>query len=127
MLALMEPSPYDPTGTHSGLLIDDWPERIPTPLESSGLAFHYDEPKSRPPQCLLLALSPTTAAKEWQPGVLLEIIKETFEWATIRTVDLDSLTGLGQLLPALYFGHNTSGPQAPDTVSTDFGSPPPVE
>jgi PKD repeat protein len=123
MLALMEPSPYDPAGSHSGLLVDEWPERIPQPAESSGLAFHYGEPKARAPQCLLLALPPSTAVKEWNTGALLEIVRQALEWAAIRTVDLDSLTGLGQLLPALCFGLNTGGTSGPDTVSTDFGTP----
>jgi hypothetical protein len=33
----------------------------------------------------------------------------------MRTVDLDALTSLGQLLPALYVANNTAG----GTISTD--------
>jgi hypothetical protein len=122
MLALMEPAAYQAAGTHSGLAIDDWPERIPQAQESSGLAFHYQEPRSRAPQCLLLALAPESNREFWDAAVLRDIVSETFDWAALRTVDLDSLGDFGQILPALYYGLNTGGVAAPDTVSTDFGA-----
>ena len=121
ILALMEPSGYQSTGTHNGLAIDDWPERIPQAQESSGLAFHYQEPRSRPPQCLLLALSPDSSREFWDAATLRDIVVETFDWAALRTVDLDSLGDFGQILPALYYGLNTGGTATPDAVSTDFG------
>ena len=121
ILALMEPPAYQPAGLHSGLAIDDWPERIPQAQESSGLAFHYEEPKARAPQCLLLALAPDATREAWDADTLRDIVSETFEWAALRTVDIDSLEDFGQILPALYYGLNTSGTAAPDTVSTDFG------
>ena len=39
----------------AGLLIDEWTERVPAPSETTGVAFHFDEPESRPPQAILLA------------------------------------------------------------------------
>jgi hypothetical protein len=125
MLALLEPSPYQPTGTHSGLVVDEWPERIPQTQETSGLAFHYEEPKSRAPQCLLLAVAPNATVATWDTDTLRDIVIEAFDWADIRTVDLDSLGDFGAILPALYFGLNSSPAGAPDTISTDFsGSSP---
>jgi hypothetical protein len=121
MLALLEPSPYQPAGTHSGLVIDEWPERIPQGKETSGLAFHYEEPKSRAPQCMLLAVAPNATVATWDTDTLRDIVIETFAWADLRTVDLDSLGDFGAILPALYFGLNTGLGGAPDAVSTDFG------
>ncbi len=125
MLALLEPSPYEPTGTHSGLVVDEWPERLPQTQETSGLAFHYEEPKSRAPQCLLLAVAPNATVATWDTDTLRDIVIETFDWADIRTVDLDSLGDFGAILPALYFGLNSSLAGVPDAISTDFGGPGP--
>ena len=43
---------------YAGLLIDEWPERIPSLQENAAVAFHYEEPKARAPQALLLAVCP---------------------------------------------------------------------
>src|SRR5207253_2330643 len=71
---------------------------------------------------LLLALAPESNRQFWDAAVLRDIVSETFDWAALRTVDLDSLGDFGQILPALYYGLNTGGVAAPDTVSTDFGA-----
>jgi len=124
ILALLEPPNYSRTGTHSGLVIDDWPERIPQTQESSGLVFHYEEPKARAPQCALLALAPDGTLSTWDNDTLRDIVSETFEWAAMRTVDLESLADFGEILPALYYGLNTSLTTVPEAVSTDFGGGP---
>ena len=43
---------------YSGLMIDEWPERIPSTKENAAVALHYEKPKARPPQTLLLAVCP---------------------------------------------------------------------
>jgi hypothetical protein len=99
----------------AGLLVDEWPERIPSTKQSAAVAFHYDEPKSRAPQALLLAICPDSRP-EWDDELLLATLQETLQLAKIRTVDLDSLTDVGQILPALYVPMNLQ--QA--TISTRF-------
>ncbi len=103
---------YDRTRTHAGLMIDEWPERIPSRHQPSGLAFHYDQPSNRGPQALLLAVCPDGRAR-WDDQALTAVLDETLELAKARTVDLDSLSELGQLLPMLYFPFNADG----ETVS----------
>jgi hypothetical protein len=50
----------DPTtaGNYAGLLVEEWPERIPGPQGSPAVAFHFEEPSARAPNALLLAVCP---------------------------------------------------------------------
>jgi len=100
---------------YAGLLFDEWPERIPTLKQSAAVSFHCDEPKSRAPQALLLAVCPD-GRRSWDDELLLATLQETLQLAKIRTVDLDSIIGLGQVLPALYVPMNLQ--QA--TIATRF-------
>jgi hypothetical protein len=102
---------------YAGLLIDEWPERIPSAQENAAVAFHYEEPKARAPQALLLGVCPD-ARRAWDDDLILGILEETLELTKIRTVDLDSVQEVGQILPALYFALNLQGA----TVSTNFAT-----
>src|SRR5215472_17549947 len=48
----------DPAGAtaFAGLLLDEWLDRIPSPSTSAGVSFHYDEPKARAPEAMVLAV-----------------------------------------------------------------------
>lgn len=109
----------DPTTTqqnaYAGLLLDQWLERVPSPEEKAALTFHYQEPNARPPQTLLLGVCPDER-QFWNDDLVVAILQETLELVKIRTVDLDSLQQVGQVLPALYFPFNLQ--QA--TISTIF-------
>jgi len=96
----------------AGLLVDEWPERIPSAAVTAGLAFHYEEPRARAPQSLLLADCPDTRPV-WDDELVRSILEETLELLRVRTVDLDSIQQVGQILPALYFPFNLRG----DTIS----------
>ena len=100
---------------YAGLLVDEWPERIPSTSETASVAFHYEEPKARAPQACLLAVCPDTRPT-WDDDLITGILEETLELAKIRTVDLSSLQGMGQILPALYFTLNLQAA----TISTKF-------
>lgn len=89
----------------AGLMIDEWPEQIPSETETTGVAFHYDQPDSRAPQALLLAVS-LDDAENWTDDGLLDVIRETLELAKIRTVDGESLAGLGGVLPSVHLPFN---------------------
>jgi hypothetical protein len=99
----------------AGLVFDEWPERIPSSKQPAGLAFHFDEPKSRAPQALLLAVCPDMRAT-WDDELLLATLQDTLQLAKIRTVDLDSLVEVGQILPAAYVPMNLQQ----DTIATRF-------
>jgi hypothetical protein len=101
----------------AGLMIDEWPERIPSVQENAAVAFHYEEPKARAPQALLLAVCPDNRPF-WDDDLITAILEETLELAKIRSVDLDSVTEVGQILPALYFSLNLQGA----TISTNFAT-----
>jgi hypothetical protein len=103
--------------TYAGLLIDEWPERIPSTQENAAVAFHYEEPKARAPQALLLAVCPDER-RIWDDDLVTGILEEALELTKIRTVDLDSVQEIGQILPALYFALNLQGA----TVSTNFAT-----
>jgi hypothetical protein len=104
-------------GSYAGLMIDEWPERIPSVQENASVAFHYQEPKARAPQALLLAVCPD-ARPFWDDDLVLGVLQETLELAKIRSVDLDSVAEVGQILPALYFALNLQGA----TISTNFAT-----
>lgn len=101
--------------SYAGMLVDEWLERIPSTQEQASVAFHYEEPKARAPQCLLLAVCPDSRPS-WDDDLILGTLQETLELAKIRTVDLDSVQQVGQILPALYFSLNLQGA----SVSSNF-------
>jgi len=125
---------YHGAEPHAGLMIDEWTERIPGTEQTTGVAFHYDQPSAAAPQLLLLAVPPD-ARPSWDEELLERIVRETAELARIRTVDYESLIGgrnlppnaaldpsagtVGQILPALYFAFNLDR----HTVSTSFTAP----
>jgi hypothetical protein len=98
-----------------GLVVDEWSEALPAASEVTGLAFHVDSPGSVAPQSILIAVPADAGAQFWAPDTLAATLHETLDLAKMRTVDVDALSALGQLLPALYLANNIAG----DTVSTD--------
>lgn len=106
---------YSHSTTYAGMLVDEWPERIPSAGVTAGLAFHYEEPQARAPQVLLLAVCPDDRPL-WDEEAMLAILNETLDLAKIRTVDLDSIQEVGQILPGLYFPFNDQK----ETISADM-------
>lgn len=89
------------TGLHVGLIIDEWNEVIPVTEETTGVAFHYDQPNAKAPNALLLAVPPQQNGN-WTFDNLLKTVSETFETMKKRAVEPDHLeeTPLAHLLPA---------------------------
>jgi hypothetical protein len=112
LFRVSQPAAADPW---CGLLLDEWPEVIPASRQQGGLAFHYDDPGAEAAQTLLLAVPPAST-KSWSLDVLLAVLEDTFRMARLRGVHAEQLTGLGQVLPAIYLAANA----ADDTVSTHF-------
>lgn len=84
-----------------GLFIDDWTEVIPSIRETSGVAFHFDDPGAEAPRAVLLAVPPAPA-QTWNLESVAAILNETADLAQVRAVDLELLGALGQLIPAIY-------------------------
>ena len=97
-----------------GLLLDQWIDLVPEPVETTGLAFHHDGPNSEAGNAVLVAV-PSSGAPAWSFSELLATLEETFELVELRAIDPDIL-GLGQLLPGIYLAANVQDA----TPSTTF-------
>lgn len=109
---------FNPHATQRGFVLDDWTEVIPNRSETTGIAVHYNQPNSEPPQTLLLAVPPEVTG-QWKWDELLGILNDTLDRAKQRAVEphLFGLTGYGHLLPAVLTAV-TSYPWM--TISTDL-------
>jgi hypothetical protein len=111
-----------PAGPVAGLVVDEWTEVVPDPTQLTGVSFHVDQPTSRAPQAILLAVPPTED-HTWTLDTLEAVVLETLDLAKLRLVDGEALgrptpgaaARLGQYLPAV---HLATSPAA-DTVTTD--------
>jgi hypothetical protein len=103
------------TAPIAGLIVDEWVEVIPNRVETTGLAFHYDQPGAQAPQALLLAL-PVEGQQTWTRDSLTSLVLDALELAKLRAIDGEALAEGGHFLPALYFGFNAAG----EAISTDF-------
>jgi hypothetical protein len=118
----------------AGLVIDEWTEVIPSRTQLTGVSFHVDQPNSRAPQAILVAVPPTED-HVWSLDALEAAVLETIDLARLRLVDLDalgradassSLSGAagaslviprpGHFLPAAYL----AAAPADRTVTTDL-------
>jgi hypothetical protein len=126
-LALHAPAGFDPALPVSGLLVDEWTEVIPSPEETTGVAFHYDTPASRAPQAVLVAVPPD-AARTWGLDALAATVQETLDLVRMRGVDLPSLAAAGPVpglfLPAVYLATPASGEPATVDRARLAGPPP---
>ncbi|MBX2984908.1 MAG: hypothetical protein KF882_02925 [Bacteroidia bacterium] len=88
----ISPTPsLDHTSWQTGLLIDEWVEVIPAKEEVSGLAFNYDQPNTKAPNCLLYTVTPEETGS-WTWAKLLGSVNETFYLAKQRNVSPDELS-----------------------------------
>jgi hypothetical protein len=106
---------FDPLRRVAGLLVDEWVETLPSSAETTAVTFHFDQPGSRAPNAILLAIPPDLS-RPWELAMLEKILLETLELAKVRAVDTEALAELGHYLPALFLAINVRG----ETVSTDF-------
>jgi hypothetical protein len=92
----------DLAGSTCAIIFDEWTEIIPVETQTSGIALHYNQPDARPPQSLMLAVSPVVTGA-WSIDDLGLIVEEAYKMARIRAVEPDHFdkTLLAQLLPAI--------------------------
>jgi len=105
-------------GSVAGLVVDEWTEVVPRRLErldpddldkpaelvdvtTTGVALHANGPGARPPQSILLAMTPDGG--NWTADRLVAVIDEALALARIRCVTLEQIPFAGRFLPALYF------------------------
>jgi hypothetical protein len=87
-IVLHKPESFDPAKNTCGLLIDEWVETIPTQKETTGMAIHFNQPNSEPPQSMLLAVPPRLTG-HWEWDDLVDTIHETLDRAKKRAVEPD--------------------------------------
>ncbi|TFV94745.1 hypothetical protein E4S40_12105 [Algoriphagus kandeliae] len=110
------------------LFLDEWMEIIPDPKETTGIAFHFNQPDSRAPQSLLLAVPPEKRGT-WDFEELALCVEEAFQLAKLRAVEPDQVdkSMFSQVLPAtatLAFGDDEFARKlaASDEDETNDGS-----
>jgi hypothetical protein len=79
-------TPFQKTEPLCGILIDDWTEVIPHTEETTGIAFHYDQPNSEPPQTILLLTAPQQSG-HWNWNDVVDTLDETLAMAKKRAVE----------------------------------------
>ena len=95
------------------LTVDAWTDVIPVlerrgtdpgdPIDErrvSGIAVNAAAASARPPQAMLLAISPD--AQRWTTDAVLDTLADTLALAKIRAVTLETTPGYGRVLPAIY-------------------------
>jgi hypothetical protein len=102
ILQALPPIGFRPNELQAGLLVDEWVEVLPNRSETTGIAFHFNQPNSEPPQALLLAVTPEVSGA-WTWEKLVGILRDTFRRARLRGVEPAHVddTVYAQLLPAI--------------------------
>ena len=93
----------------TGIVADDWTEKIVSREQDTHIAFHYNAPNSEAPQCLLLAVSPNDF-HVWDEPSIRKVILETLTLSKLRGVDYASIKELRHFLPTSIlnsYGENT--------------------
>jgi hypothetical protein len=78
--------PFDKAALQAGILVDEWTDVIPGKDEVTGLAFHYDQPNTEPPQAMLLLVPPKLEGA-WKWDDIVGGVRETFDMARKRAVE----------------------------------------
>jgi hypothetical protein len=86
----------------AGVLVDAWSDTVPVSEAVTGLTFHYDAPKTRAPQSILV-VPPLDPTRDWDFEDIEATVLETLDLAKIRGVEIDNLPGQGHYLPAIFF------------------------
>ena len=93
--------PFDKSKPQCGVVIDEWTEVIPSDKETTGIAFHYDQPNSEPPQTMLL-VTPPAIEGNWKWGDIIDAMDETLDMAKKRAIEPAQIenTNYAHFLPA---------------------------
>lgn len=87
----------------TGLAVDAWTHVVPAPTIPTGVAFHYNQPDSTPPQAVLVAVAPNVdPARQpgsWDLDTLLDVLTSTLALARDRAVTPEQATVSGLTTP----------------------------
>jgi hypothetical protein len=118
-----------PAGTIAALLVADWTEVLPSPRETTGVAYHFDAPGAQAPQSILLAVPANAAATVWTYNDLLDTLLTTLDLTHARAIDCADLPLVARAaLPAVYLDNLADGtPPVPVVVPPDYLNQYPME
>ena len=114
-LALVGAAPPAAGQPWAGMLLDTWPELLPSHEEDAGVAFHFDAPRAEAPQAVLLAVPPGPDPT-WSYERLERTLLGALDLARTRAHDLSTVGPYAQLVPLTFLAANTANA----TVSTSF-------
>lgn len=131
------PANFSTMAQCGGLLSDEWNETIPNTHQTTGIAFHYNQPNTAPPQNLLLAVhynENEVGNQKWSMDSLFNCVLSAFRLAKIRAVDADMFISLqsktdgsntgfdapAHMLPGAVL--KVTDPNIEDDISVDFGA-----
>jgi hypothetical protein len=77
----------------AGFKVDEWVESIPEPEQNAAVAFHFNAPIAKAPQCLLLAMSPDLNGS-WNWNDLRDMVSDVLTTAKLRAVDYEEIAKL---------------------------------
>lgn len=98
---------FDPSRRFAGILVDEWTEVVPERQTATSVAFQYDAPNARPPQAILLAVTPPQTPA-WSADTLVSIVNESLDLARLRLLTPGQIPGAGAVLPTAFVPTNLS-------------------
>lgn len=128
------PADFSSLNQCGGLLSDEWNEIIPDTHQTTGIAFHYNQPNAVAPQNMLLAVHYNeTLSPNWNTDDLFNCILSAFRLAKVRAVESDMFIPLqskpdgsnngfdapAHMLPGVVV--KVTDPNLEDDISADFG------
>lgn len=87
-----------------GFTLDEWSETIPEKEETTGIAFNYNNPNTKAPQNVLLAVTPEFKGY-WDGNNILHTLLDTIKMSKVRLVEPEHLHQdefLSKYLPMMY-------------------------
>jgi hypothetical protein len=99
-----------------GMVLDEWPEIIPSCSENTGIAFNYDNPGAEAPQVVLIAVPEYGSPTSWDLEKVIEAVRNTMDMSMMRLCNLEMIDELAQVLPAILLASNTEK----DAISVDL-------
>jgi hypothetical protein len=96
------PAGFDGARPLGGLLIDAWTEVIPSKQLDTAIALRFNSAGTRPPQVILLAVSPDPS-KVWTTDMVMEVLGQTLTMTRVRMQPSTTLSRSGHM-PLVYLG-----------------------
>lgn len=93
----------------AGLVVDSWTEDVPNQTQQTGVAFHYDSPTSRAPQCILMPL--LVGVEKTIEDEVFANLESVIAQMKLRGVGPDRQVSTGHILPMTYLPGHAKTPE----------------